>query len=66
MGIRFDANEVKGDYILEEMKARNVYASIRGNSIRIAPHLHVNEKDIDTFVEVVGDVMSKFKKNVAN
>lgn len=33
--------------ILGELKARNVYVSQRGASLRFAPHLHVNGEDIE-------------------
>ncbi|MCC7181628.1 MAG: aminotransferase class V-fold PLP-dependent enzyme [Acidobacteria bacterium] len=33
--------------ILGELKARNVYVSQRGASLRFAPHLHVSDEDIE-------------------
>ncbi|HWO30490.1 MAG TPA: aminotransferase class V-fold PLP-dependent enzyme, partial [Candidatus Acidoferrum sp.] len=42
----------------EALKQANVFVSIRGNSIRIAPHLYNESKDIDLLFEVLRRVSS--------
>ena len=37
--------------------ARNIYISRRGNSLRIAPYLHITERDITRLAEAVDHVM---------
>ena len=37
----------------ERLRNAGVYASVRGNSLRLAPHLHTNEADLDRLTEVV-------------
>jgi selenocysteine lyase/cysteine desulfurase len=37
----------------EELEKRGVIASVRGNSLRLAPHLHVTHDDIDRLIEGV-------------
>jgi selenocysteine lyase/cysteine desulfurase len=34
-----------------QLAKRGVIASVRGNSLRLAPHLHVTEDDIDRLIE---------------
>ena len=57
MGIKFDTNKVPGDEILAALKEENVYASVRGNSIRIAPHLHCRESEFEKFGHVLAKVL---------
>jgi selenocysteine lyase/cysteine desulfurase len=37
----------------EALEAANVVASVRGPSLRIAPHLHTNASDVDRLIEVL-------------
>jgi selenocysteine lyase/cysteine desulfurase len=37
--------------LVAELKARNIYISQRGNSLRVAPHLHVSELDVERLIE---------------
>ena len=37
----------------EQLSKRGVIASVRGNSLRLAPHLHVTTEDIDRLMEGV-------------
>jgi selenocysteine lyase/cysteine desulfurase len=37
--------------LVAELKARNIYISQRGNSLRFAPHLHVSEHDVDRLIK---------------
>ncbi|ETO27325.1 aminotransferase class V, partial [Reticulomyxa filosa] len=57
LGIRFDETIIKGEKIIETLKTKNVYVSIRGNSIRVSPHLHVNENDINIFIKAMTDLL---------
>lgn len=41
------------DDLLRGLAARNVYVSVRRSSMRIAPHLHVNDNDIDRLVSAM-------------
>ena len=45
-------NRVPQD-LSERLRAAGVYASVRGNSLRLSPHLHTNEADLDRLFEVV-------------
>jgi selenocysteine lyase/cysteine desulfurase len=35
------------------LEAANVVASVRGPSLRIAPHLHTNASEVDRLIEVL-------------
>lgn len=37
--------------IMEDLRARNVWVSQRGDSIRVAPHVYTTQEDIDALVE---------------
>ena len=41
------------DKLLGKLAARNVYVSVRRSSLRIAPHLHVNDNDIDRLLSAL-------------
>jgi selenocysteine lyase/cysteine desulfurase len=43
------------DAVAASMQARQVYVSIRGDSIRVSPHLHVSEADIERFEAALRD-----------
>jgi selenocysteine lyase/cysteine desulfurase len=43
--------------LLARLGARNVFVSRRGTRLRIAPHLHVNEADVDRLCGAVRDAM---------
>lgn len=40
--------------LITALNAERVHVSIRGSRIRVAPHLHVSEQDIDKFFAVLG------------
>jgi selenocysteine lyase/cysteine desulfurase len=42
--------------MLARLQARNVYVSQRSNAIRIAPHLHISEANIDALVAALGSL----------
>jgi selenocysteine lyase/cysteine desulfurase len=39
------------------LKSRNIHISHRGNSLRFAPHLHVNEQDVARLIRGLSDLM---------
>ncbi|TFH49625.1 MAG: aminotransferase class V-fold PLP-dependent enzyme [Lysobacterales bacterium] len=39
--------------LLEELKKTNVYVSVRGNSLRITPHLYNNDADVDRLMHAM-------------
>lgn len=39
--------------LAERLAAENIHVSIRGNSIRVSPHLHVSDNDISRFLSVL-------------
>ncbi|NNF51970.1 MAG: aminotransferase class V-fold PLP-dependent enzyme [Gammaproteobacteria bacterium] len=41
--------------LLDALAAERVYASVRGRRIRVAPHLHVDDEDIERFFAVLAD-----------
>jgi selenocysteine lyase/cysteine desulfurase len=43
--------------LVAEMAKRNVFVSQRGNSIRFAPHLHVNELDTNKLFQALDDIL---------
>jgi len=40
---------------ITELTAKNVYLSLRGDVIRIAPHLHVTDADIERLVAALAE-----------
>ncbi len=38
-----------------DLKARNIFISQRGSALRFAPHLHVNEHDLDRLMEALSE-----------
>lgn len=44
----------RGD-LVAGLKSRNIYISQRGNSLRFAPHLHVNEHDVGRLIKALGE-----------
>ena len=53
MGVRFPSGLPDG--LVERLAKRRVYISVRGDSMRIAPHLHNDAHDIDRLIEVLAD-----------
>jgi selenocysteine lyase/cysteine desulfurase len=39
--------------LVTELKTRNIYISQRGNALRFAPHLHVNDHDVNRLLETL-------------
>jgi selenocysteine lyase/cysteine desulfurase len=51
IGIRLPAGIL--DEVLKRLDQARIYASVRGNALRIAPHLYNNHADIDRLFEVL-------------
>jgi len=51
-GIRIPAH-LNIDDINQKLKAANIYVSIRGNAIRVAPHLYNDPSDFDKLLDVL-------------
>lgn len=51
-GIRIPAH-LKIEDISQKITAANIYVSIRGNAIRVAPHLYNDSQDFDKLLEVL-------------
>lgn len=47
------------DTLLPALAKNNVFISRRGNSLRFAPHLHINENDIDRLAETLKSIFNK-------
>ncbi|HUW75948.1 MAG TPA: aminotransferase class V-fold PLP-dependent enzyme [Gallionella sp.] len=44
--------------LVDGLKSRNIFISQRGNSLRFAPHLHVNGHDVDRLIYALGELMN--------
>ena len=55
MGIRFMDGVPSG--LLEKLSERNIFVSVRGNSVRVAPHLYNNNDDIDRLFDALSTVL---------
>jgi selenocysteine lyase/cysteine desulfurase len=54
LGVRFPAGVPSG--LPERLAAANVFVSVRGDAMRITPHLYVTEADIERLFEVLEQV----------
>lgn len=43
--------------VADALSAAGVTASVRGSSVRIAPHLHNNHDDVDRLLEAIGSAV---------
>ncbi len=48
---RFEGN------LISELKKRKIFISQRGNAVRFAPHLYVNNRDIDRLLDVLNEII---------
>ncbi|MBW1970536.1 MAG: aminotransferase, partial [Deltaproteobacteria bacterium] len=48
--------QYKGN-LVSELSNRNIYISQRGNALRFAPHLHVNDHDINRLLEALEELV---------
>jgi selenocysteine lyase/cysteine desulfurase len=49
VGVRFGSGAPAG--LLEQLKARKVFVSLRGGTVRIAPHLFIRPDDVDRLLD---------------
>lgn len=49
-------NRYKGN-LVTELSGRNIYISQRGNALRFAPHLHINDNDINRLLETLEELV---------
>ncbi|MDH5718250.1 MAG: aminotransferase class V-fold PLP-dependent enzyme [Spirochaetia bacterium] len=47
-GVYTEEDRISG--IIKNLTENNVFISRRGNALRISPHLHITERDIETFI----------------
>ncbi|HET9620296.1 MAG TPA: aminotransferase class V-fold PLP-dependent enzyme [Kofleriaceae bacterium] len=52
LGLRFPDPVAAG--LLDHLRAHRVFASIRGRTLRIAPHLHITDADLDRLLAALG------------
>jgi len=43
----------QAERVVSGLRAKNIYISQRGNALRFAPHLHVNDADVDRLIEAL-------------
>jgi selenocysteine lyase/cysteine desulfurase len=55
IGVRFPGGVPRG--LVERLAGAKVFVSVRGDSIRVAPHLYNDERDVERFVEVLRATM---------
>ena len=48
--------QYKGN-LVSELSNRNIYISQRGNALRFAPHLHINDNDINRLLEALEELV---------
>ena len=51
LGLRFPRGVPEG--LLEELKKYKVYVSVRGDSLRVTPHLYNNDADVDRLMHAL-------------
>jgi len=54
MGLRFKSG-IPQD-LIQKLKGEKIFVSVRGNSIRVAPHLYNDKSDFDRLFEVIGKI----------
>jgi selenocysteine lyase/cysteine desulfurase len=45
------------DHLLERLAERRVYVSVRGNSVRITPHLYNDENDVERLIDALASLI---------
>ncbi len=45
------------DQLSKRLASENIFVSIRGDSIRVAPHLYNDKADIDRLFEVLDEIL---------
>jgi selenocysteine lyase/cysteine desulfurase len=57
LGVKLPAGLPVG--LADRLASARVHVSIRGDSIRVAPHLYNDERDVERFVEVLGEALQR-------
>ncbi|MDP6342204.1 MAG: aminotransferase class V-fold PLP-dependent enzyme [Alphaproteobacteria bacterium] len=57
LGLRFADGVPEG--LLDRLAAQGVYVSMRGDSMRVTPHLYNNRADVDRLLAALGEVMGQ-------
>jgi selenocysteine lyase/cysteine desulfurase len=55
LGLRFRDGVPSG--LLDQLARRNVYVSVRGDSVRVTPHLYTTNGDVDRFFEALEEAL---------
>lgn len=45
--------------MVAELRTEKIYISQRGNALRFAPHLHVNDNDLDRLFQAIGKLLAR-------
>lgn len=56
LGLRFPGGAPTG--LLDQLRARKVFASLRGGTLRIAPHLFTTDADVDRLLDALRHALS--------
>ena len=56
LGVRFQKGLPPG--ITERLAQQQLFVSMRGNAMRISPHLHINEEDINKLINALEDCVA--------
>ena len=43
--------------LVADLRRRDIYVSQRGNSLRFAPHLHINDHDVSRLLGALDDLV---------
>lgn len=43
--------------LIAELRSKDIYVSQRGNALRFAPHLHIDDHDLDRFLNVLDELV---------
>lgn len=62
LGVRFPKGLPEG--ILQRLAEENVYVSLRGNAMRIAPHVYNDDRDLEKLVDVLAKSLSRQNKKM--
>lgn len=58
LGVRMPQN-VDATDVLTELTRRGISTSMRGSSLRLSPHLHVTDQDLDRLAQALRDALTK-------
>jgi selenocysteine lyase/cysteine desulfurase len=53
-------NYYSGD-LIGELRTKKIYISQRGKSLRVAPHLYINENDVDRLLDTLSELINEVK-----